>query len=198
MRGNVLKAILVAGLLASGPVLAAPPSAAMLSFSCATCHGYDGVSVGPASPSIAGMPTEYFINTMQDFRDGKRPATVMDRIAKGYTDEEIELMAEFFADKKYAPAKQAFDPAKAARGAQIHEKSCERCHTEGGTFLEEDTALLAGQWLPYLQFSLVDFTSGARHMPDTMSQRIGRLSADELDALLHFYASQQDLKAYEH
>ncbi|RMD69112.1 MAG: cytochrome C [Gammaproteobacteria bacterium] len=71
-------------------------SPAMLGDTCAGCHGTDGVSPGPI-PGIRGFPKDYLVTTMKAFRDGKRPATIMDRIAKGYTDEEIEAMAEYFS-----------------------------------------------------------------------------------------------------
>lgn len=73
--------------------------AATLSITCAGCHGTDGKSSG-AIPSIAGKNAEYIEKAMIEFRDGKRPSTVMQRHAKGYTDEEIKLMASYFAAAK--------------------------------------------------------------------------------------------------
>ena len=72
---------------------------AMLSISCAGCHGTDGASPG-SIPSLQGKPAAYLARAMQDFRSGERPATVMGRHAKGYTDDEIRLMAEYFASRK--------------------------------------------------------------------------------------------------
>lgn len=72
---------------------------AMLSSSCAGCHGTDGESPA-AVPNIAGKSAEFIENTMLDFRSGKRPGTVMNRHASGYTDEEIRLIAEFFATRE--------------------------------------------------------------------------------------------------
>ncbi|WP_455375336.1 c-type cytochrome [Kaarinaea lacus] len=72
---------------------------AMLSITCAGCHGTDGRSNG-AIPSIAGKSADYISQAMMDFRDDKRPSTVMMRHAKGYNDEEIKLIADYFASKK--------------------------------------------------------------------------------------------------
>jgi len=72
---------------------------AMLSITCAGCHGTDGKSAGTI-PSIAGKSADYISQAMMDFRDEKRPSTVMMRHAKGYSDEEIKLIAEYFASKK--------------------------------------------------------------------------------------------------
>ena len=92
---------LIAGLLFLPFIANAEPisKGAMLSITCAGCHGTDGKSAG-AIPSIAGKSADYISKAMLDFRDDKRPSTVMMRHAKGYSDEEIKLIAEYFASKK--------------------------------------------------------------------------------------------------
>ena len=72
---------------------------AMLSNSCAACHGTDGKSPG-AIPSIHGKSAEFITQALTEFRAGSRPSTVMGRHAKGYTDVEINLIAEHFANLK--------------------------------------------------------------------------------------------------
>ena len=72
---------------------------AMLSNSCAGCHGTDGHSPG-AIPSIAGKSAEFIQTALIEFRSGKRAGTVMSRHATGYSDEEIRLIAEFFAGRR--------------------------------------------------------------------------------------------------
>lgn len=69
---------------------------AMLSNSCSACHGTDGKSPG-AIPSIYGKSADFIATALKEFRDDKRPSTVMGRHAKGYTDEEIKLIAEYFS-----------------------------------------------------------------------------------------------------
>ena len=70
-----------------------------LAASCANCHGTDGKSAG-VMPPLAGLDKNYIVLQMQDFKHGKRPATVMHQLAKCYSDEQIELMAEYFAAQK--------------------------------------------------------------------------------------------------
>ena len=48
-------------------------------------------------PSLAGQQKTYIVDQMKAFRDGKRPATIMHQLAKGYTDQQIELVADFFS-----------------------------------------------------------------------------------------------------
>ncbi len=66
---------------------------------CASCHGTDGRSRG-AIPAIAGQDKAILIQQLKDFRDGKRPSTIMQQLAKGYTDEQIEAAAEYLASRK--------------------------------------------------------------------------------------------------
>jgi len=66
----------------------------VLASTCFACHGTDGKSPG-AIPSIYGYPAEIMSSHLKAFRAGSRAATVMDRHATGYTDEEIELIASY-------------------------------------------------------------------------------------------------------
>jgi cytochrome c553 len=72
-----------------------------LAAGCAICHGTQG-KPAPNAPLIplAGLPQDHIATQMRAFRDGKRPATVMHQIAKGYTDEQIDAMAAWFAAQK--------------------------------------------------------------------------------------------------
>jgi cytochrome subunit of sulfide dehydrogenase len=70
-----------------------------LGAACANCHGTNGASQG-GTPTLAGQPKTNLVQQMQDFKAGRRPATVMHQIAKGYTDEQIEALAAFFSAQK--------------------------------------------------------------------------------------------------
>jgi cytochrome c553 len=63
---------------------------------CANCHGTAGVAQG-AMPSLAGQKKEYIAEQVRAFRDGKRPATIMHQLSKGYSDAQIDAMADYFA-----------------------------------------------------------------------------------------------------
>jgi cytochrome subunit of sulfide dehydrogenase len=77
-------------------------AAAYLAANCANCHGTSGRSTG-AMPALAGVPAANIERAMRDFRDGKRSATLMHQLAKGYTDEQIAAMAAYFAAQKVTP-----------------------------------------------------------------------------------------------
>jgi cytochrome subunit of sulfide dehydrogenase len=74
-------------------------AAAVLASNCANCHGTAGVSPS-IMPSLAGLPKTYLVQQMKAFRSGERPATLMHQLAKGYTDEQVELMAEYFSRQR--------------------------------------------------------------------------------------------------
>ena len=93
------------------PAAAADPGYARgLAATCFTCHGTDGRSVDGVPPSLAGQNKDYLLQQMKDFKAGRRPATIMHQHAKGYTDEQLELIAGYFASVKpgaAAPAPRA-------------------------------------------------------------------------------------------
>lgn len=73
-----------------------PEHITTLAASCAACHGTQGNSVG-VTPVLSGLNTEYFIAEMLAFKQEIKPSTVMHRHAKGLTNEEITLLAEYFS-----------------------------------------------------------------------------------------------------
>jgi cytochrome subunit of sulfide dehydrogenase len=76
-----------------------PNLARNLAATCANCHGTNGVSQGDTE-SLAGMPKSEIVRKVQEFKTGKKPATVMHQLSKGYTDEQIDLIAGWFAAQK--------------------------------------------------------------------------------------------------
>ncbi len=190
-----LQGTLIACSIAFGGVaFAATPSGEMLGNTCAGCHGTHGNSNGPATPTIAGSGSEYFIDSMMAYKSGDRASTIMGRIAKGYTDEEIKLMADFFAKQKIVRQAQSTDAGMAKSGKKLHDKYCEKCHEDGGR-AAEDGGLLAGQWKPYLKYTMADFMSGGRDIPKKMKRKLDKMHNKAGDAgvaeLLEYYASQQ-------
>jgi cytochrome c553 len=92
-------AVLGLAALAAAPAQAEDKAARSMAATCTGCHGTNGVSSG-GIPTIAGTEKDRIVTLMKEFRDGKRPATVMHQHAKGYTDEQIEAIAAWFAARK--------------------------------------------------------------------------------------------------
>lgn len=92
----VAVSILLFALFVSSGASAADLRAQMLANPCISCHGPDNKAAG-SIPPIVNLKADYIKSTMQAFRSDERKGTVMNRIAKGYTDEEIEALAKYFS-----------------------------------------------------------------------------------------------------
>ncbi|TVP78317.1 c-type cytochrome [Thioalkalivibrio sp.] len=92
--------IFAAGIAVSMMTIALAPQAAevergaLLTTSCFSCHSID---VTGNMPNLVGYPRDLLVSQMQAFKDDSRPGTIMNRLAKGYSDEEIDQMADYFA-----------------------------------------------------------------------------------------------------
>jgi len=64
---------------------------------CFGCHGAGSESGAAIPPLIVGAPAKYIEGSLKAFRDDSRPSTIMGRIAKGYTDEDIAAVAQYFS-----------------------------------------------------------------------------------------------------
>lgn len=185
------------GLLAACTVLgvstayAAASSPEVLANACNGCHGTLGASAGPSMPSLAGQSKKFIADSMKAFKSGSRPATIMGRLAKGYSDAEIAAMADYFAKQKPRSYQQVVDAKKADRGGMLQEKHCNRCHLDDGQDFKDDAPIMAGQWLPYLQVQMDEYSSGKRKMSEKMAEKMKQLSREDMDAIAHFYASQK-------
>lgn len=85
--------------IASSAALANDNSARNNASACNSCHGTNGNSIGGMEP-LAGLPKNKLITNMKEFRAGAKTATVMHQLAKGYTDAQIEAIADFYAAQK--------------------------------------------------------------------------------------------------
>jgi sulfide dehydrogenase cytochrome subunit len=109
MTKSPTRPVLAAG-LALAAALAAPVASAQdatlarnLAATCANCHGTNGRAVGDMK-TLAGMPADKMLAMLADYRSGAQPATIMHQIVKGYTEEQLRLIAGYFAAQKPSPA----------------------------------------------------------------------------------------------
>lgn len=79
-----------------------PNLARNLAATCANCHGTNGNARGDMKV-LAGVSADKITAMMADYKSGNQPATIMHQIAKGYTDEQIRLIAAYFAAQKPTP-----------------------------------------------------------------------------------------------
>jgi len=210
---------------ASGLILIASISSAslaaddveILANTCVACHGDAGNSSGPAIPNLAGVSPNYFMAAMLAYKyededeldeviDGDeayedveaftRYSTIMGRIAKGYSEDQIKAKADYFSNQAPQRPTQSFDADLAAAGKKLHDQHCDKCHENEGRSAEDDTGVLAGQWQPYFIFTMNDFNSGDRGMPKKMKKELEEIAEqagdDGIKQLAHYYASITD------
>ena len=172
---------------------------------CNDCHGDDGVSQWDDMPTIAGIDAFVHSEALYVYRDRARPCatteyrqgdtsrapTNMCDAVQELSDEQIEAIAEHYAALPFVPAEQPFDAALAGQGQAIHDKACARCHSDGGSNPEDEASILAGQWMGYMRTTFAEYASGEREQPIAMKRTMDPLTEEEVEALLHYYASQQ-------
>ena len=192
-------------LLCMGATLATLPLAAVraadvadLVASCADCHGPDGASSEPQVPIIGGFSAPYMTDSMIAYQEQERPCpeaeypsgdkkgqkTTMCAIAEDLNEDEIEELASYYAGKPFVRAQQRFDAALAEKGKEIHESKCDKCHAEGGSLASDDSGILAGQWMPYLEQAFKEFASGERPMVKKMKPKFEKLEPADIEALV--------------
>jgi cytochrome subunit of sulfide dehydrogenase len=71
-----------------------------LAASCANCHGTNGQAKGDTVKPLAGVSADKIVAALADYKSGAQPATIMHQIAKGYTDDQVKLIAAFFAAQR--------------------------------------------------------------------------------------------------
>jgi len=174
---------------------------------CDGCHGKSGISSDSDIPIIAGQPYVVIEGNLIAFRanertctesefrhgDTSRPATTMCKISATLDDADIEAVSKYYESQTFISAKQPFDASKVAAGAEVQKKGhCEMCHADGGRLSNGKVPILAGQWTPYLEATMREIKEDKRKVPKIVKAGVQSFSDEELDALLNFYASQQE------
>lgn len=199
---RILLCLVALGGLVTGPAVA---DVEAMAAGCDGCHGPAGVSNNTDMPTIAGISEFVHSDALfvyaDDARpckeskylhgDTSRPATDMCKVAKAMSEADMEAIAQYYAGKPFVAAAQTTDAAMADAGKAIHDKSCEKCHTEGGTVAEDDASILGGQQMGYLRRTFAEYAAGERDQPKSMKSAMDKLSKEDTEALVHFYASQQ-------
>jgi len=206
-KTNGILPLLVLGVIINGPVIkdSYAADAASLAGQCEDCHGKDGASQEPKIPIIGGYSATYITDSLAAYRDETRPCpdveypagehkgetTSMCKVIENLSEEDEAQIADYFAAKPFVRAKQDFDADLAAKGKGIHNLRCKKCHEDGGSSPDDDAGILAGQWTPYLESQFEDYSAGKRAMTKKMKPKMDELSADDIKALIQYFASFQ-------
>lgn len=171
-----------AGAAAVDPLAAAREASAP----CAACHGEDGNSVVPGTPSLAGMHPTYLEQAIKEYKDGTRPNDIMKAFTEPLSQSEIENIATFYAlaEPKNAVVRAPGNPAKGAAAAS----PCVGCHGLDGNANDPSTPRLAGMDPEYFIEAVNAYKSGTRDHA-VMKDLVSPLSEADVENLAAFYAS---------
>lgn len=164
--------------LAAGKAAAAP---------CAGCHGEDGISKTPGTPSLVGLDPKYIVAAVTAYKGGHRHDDTMVPMASALSETELGNVALFYALQKPA---RAPTPAQGDRAAgKAASTPCAGCHGDTGTSVNPAIPSLAGQDAAYLDAALHAYKSGARS-DETMKGPAAPLDDATMRNLAAYYASQ--------
>jgi cytochrome c553 len=183
--------------IAAALVLAAAPPALAQEIArraevCFECHGRNGHSQTPLTPSIGGQPAFFVVAQLFLFRDNRRgdAPTPMYEVAKPLTDDDLRAFGDFVSRLPPPPPPAGpADPARFARGQALAQREhCPVCHNPDFSGREQ-MPRLANQREEYLLKAMRDYKRGGRiGYSGAMSQELARLSDDDLVDLAHFLA----------
>jgi len=160
---------------------------------CAGCHGANGISQTPLTPSLAGQPDEYVQWQLVYFRSGTRKSAVMQPIAGALKNEDIRNLGAYYASLAPPKPQAESEPdVLAQQGAKLAvQQHCRACHADNFSGFRS-AARLAGQREDVLLKALHDFKSGARVGAGlaSMGDVVYALSDDNMKALAHFMATR--------
>jgi cytochrome c553 len=157
---------------------------------CKSCHGADGNSTIPGTPSLAGQPTFFTHWQLIKYRDRRRKDPQMSPFAANLSDADMADLAAFYAAQRPLPRPAATDSSKVATGRQLAEQHhCVSCHRPGLVGYEQ-VPRLAGQDLTYLVKLLRGFKAQtAGDLDGTMTTAAQPLSDADIENLAHYMAT---------
>jgi cytochrome c553 len=158
---------------------------------CAACHGADGVSQVPLTPSLAGQPDEYVQWQLVYFRSGARKSEVMGPLAAALSNEDIRNLGAYYASLP-PPQPSVVPDAVAQTGEKLAvQRRCKSCHAEDYNGFRA-AARLSGQREDVLVQALRDFRSGKRVGSGvaSMTEVAYGLTDADMTALSHYMATR--------
>jgi cytochrome c553 len=157
---------------------------------CAACHGGDGNSVIPGTPSLAGQPKVFIETQLVMIREGLRPVPQMEGMLDKVKDEDFVLFAKYFSELPVKGPGKVADPEKAKRGEAISKgANCASCHMPDFAGREQ-MPRLAGQREDFLLANMKQFRDGKATGRDTiMAATVRGMSDAQLGDLAHYLSS---------
>jgi len=128
---------------------------------------------------------------MLEYKQGKRSATIMNRIAKGYKEYELRKISRYFSRKPWGSFSGTEKTAMLERGRALHRKHCAECHEDFGRHIDQDVPRIAGQTPRYLYMQMALYRDGVENLPQPseMADKMALLDETDMKALAQLYSS---------
>jgi len=166
------------------PVLAGKSAAE----SCGGCHGDNGVSTTPGSPSLAGLDPKYLAAATKAYKTGQRKNDLMKSLVAGLSDADVSNVALFYGLQK--PARAGTPAAGDTAAGKKAASACAGCHGDKGVASDPANPSLAGQDAQYLATATQAYKDGTRK-DETMKGIAAGLDDQAIRNIAAFYAGQQ-------
>ena len=158
---------------------------------CISCHGENGNSKTPGTPSLAGQQPRYFVTAVQEYLNGAREASPMHTFVRDMSRLDLESIGLYFASQESA---QRVPAAKGnATAAEKQVVLCAGCHGPGGVSDDTATPTLAGQDAEYLSQAIAAYRKARRHEP--MQRAVAGLSDADIENIAAYYSMQKSKPA---
>ena len=179
-------------LLCAWPPLAWAESIGERLVPCYSCHGDNGQSFNPDTPSLGAQPAPYVLIQLYLFREKLRRVELMNEAVKRFTDDDLRAFANTLARLPPPPATAGTaDPARMARGqVLIHQHRCNVCHN-ANLAGRDNVPRIAGQREDFLVKTMREYKANIRPGYDaSMGDVLQPVSDAELVDLAYFSARQ--------
>jgi len=154
---------------------------------CAKCHGEDGNSTTPGTPSLAGQQPHYLVVAIQEYHRGERETVSMESMLRGANKSDVEKLALYFASQE-PTGRPAPGFGDAAAGEPLS-AVCGGCHGPHGISTDASTPSLAGQDARYLVKSIKSYRTTRHHWG--MQRFVAGLSDKDIENIAAFYTAQK-------
>lgn len=163
---------------------------------CIVCHGMDGSGVGfDDVPIIAGTPATHIEEAVYAYQDETRRCVqepAMCVAVERLSEAEVAEAADHYAAMPRVASGEDFNKHLAAAGEKLHTAHCSDCHLRPeDKNVEKALGIpLHGQRTKYLRLALDAYLDGNRlSLIPLMAERLAVLDQDDIEALIHYYAS---------
>ena len=152
---------------------------------CAACHGDQGISGNPATPSLAGQEAAYLVSALQGYKSGTRGDETMKGLASSLDQAAMKNVAAYYAALEPQPVNVS-KPLSPDEWAQ----KCDRCHGVNGNSVQANIPALAAQRVDYLETVLHDYQTRVRRNSE-MAAMADILTGDDIKGLAAHYSRQK-------